>query len=46
MNQRNRVSFFNILSTCLLYGISIFPAPKFTRHLGTGGYDNVSNYNV
>ena len=46
MNQRNRVSFFNILSTCLLYGISIFTAPLFSRLLGTGGYGNVSNYNV
>ena len=46
MNRRNRVSFFNILSTCLLYGISIFTAPLFSRLLGTGGYGNLSNYNV
>ena len=46
MNQRNRVSFFNILSTLLLYGISIFTAPLFSRLLGTGGYGNVSNYSV
>ena len=46
MNQRNRVSYFNILSTCLLYGIPIFTAPLFSRLLGTGGYGNVSNYNV
>ena len=46
MNRRNRVSFFNILSTLLLYGISIFTAPLFSRLLGTGGYGNVSNYNV
>lgn len=46
MNHRNRVSFFNILSTLLLYGISIFTAPLFSRLLGTGGYGNVSNYSV
>lgn len=46
MNKRNRVTFFNILSTCLLYGISIFTAPLFSRLLGTGGYGNLSNYNV
>lgn len=46
MNRRNRVTFFNILSTCLLYGISIFTAPLFSRLLGTGGYGNLSNYNV
>lgn len=46
MKQRNRVTFFNILSTCLLYGISIFTAPLFSRLLGTGGYGNLSNYNV
>ena len=46
MKNRNRVSLFNILSTCLLYGISFFTAPLFSRLLGTGGYGNVSNYNV
>lgn len=46
MNKRNRVTFFNILSTCLLYGISIFTAPLFSRLLGTGGYGNLSNYNI
>ena len=46
MKQRNRVTFFNILSTCLLYGISIFTAPLFSRLLGTGGYGNLANYNV
>ena len=46
MKKRNRVGFLNILSTCLLYGISIITAPLFSRLLGTGGYGNVSNYNV
>ena len=46
MKQRNRVTFFNILSTCLLYGISIFTAPLFSRLLGTGGYGNLANYKV
>ena len=38
MKRQNRVAFFNILSTILLRGISIFTAPLFTRLLGTGGY--------
>lgn len=46
MEKRNRVGFLNILSTCLLYGISIITAPLFSRLLGTDGYGNVSNYNV
>ena len=46
MKQRNRVTFFNILSTCLLYGISIFTAPLLSRLLGTGGYGTLANYNV
>ena len=46
MEKRTRVGFLNILSTCLLYGISIITAPLFSRLLGTGGYGNVSNYNV
>ena len=46
MKKRTRVGFLNVLSTCLLYGISIITAPLFSRLLGTGGYGNVSNYNV
>ena len=46
MKNRNRVSLFNILSTCLLYGISLFTAPLFSRLLGTDGYGAVANYTV
>ena len=46
MNRRNRVAFFNILSTVLLRGISIFTAPLFTRLLGTGGYGVTQIYNT
>lgn len=44
MKSRNRVAFFNILSTVLLRGISIFTAPLFSRLLGTDGYGVVSVY--
>ena len=46
MKNRNRVSIYNILSTCLLYGISFFTAPLFSRLLGTDGYGAVANYTV
>ena len=46
MKNRNRVSVFNMLSTCLLYGISLFTAPLFSRLLGTDGYGAVANYTV
>lgn len=38
MKRQNRVAFFNILSTLLLRGISIFTMPLFTRLLGDGNY--------
>ncbi|MBQ3504015.1 MAG: oligosaccharide flippase family protein [Oscillospiraceae bacterium] len=46
MKSRNRVAFFNILSTVLLRGISIFTAPLFSRLLGDEGYGVVSIYMV
>ena len=46
MNRRNRVAFFNILSTILLRGISIFTAPLFTRLLGASGYGVTQIYNT
>ena len=46
MKRQNRVAFFNILSTILLRGISIFTAPLFTRLLGTGGYGVTQIYNT
>lgn len=38
MKRQNRVAFFNILSTLLLRGMSIFTMPLFTRLLGTSNY--------
>ena len=38
MKRQNRIAFFNILSTLLLSGISIFTAPLFSRLLGTNNY--------
>lgn len=46
MKRQNRVAFFNILSTLLLRGISIFTMPLFTRLLGTGGYGVTQVYNT
>lgn len=46
MKKQNRVAFFNILSTVLLRGISLFTAPLFSRMLGTNGYGVVSVYNI
>ncbi len=46
MKRRNRVAFFNILSTVLLRGISIFTAPLFTRLLGDSGYGVTQIYNT
>ena len=46
MKRRNRVAFFNILSTVLLRGISIFTAPLVTRLLGDSGYGVTQIYNT
>ena len=46
MKKQNRIVFFNILSTVLLQGISLFTAPVFSRLLGTRGYGVVSIYTV
>ena len=46
MKRQNKVAFFNILSTMLLRGISMFTAPLFSRLLGTEGYGIVSLYTV
>lgn len=46
MKKQNRVALFNILSTVLLRGISIFTAPLFTRLLGTDGYGVTQIYNT
>ena len=46
MKKQNKVAFFNILSTILLRGISLFTAPLFSRLLGTDGYGIVSIYTI
>lgn len=46
MKKQNKVAFFNIMSTMLLRGISLFTAPLFSRMLGTNGYGVVSIYTV
>lgn len=46
MKRQNRVAFFNILSTLLLRGISIFTAPLFSRLLGDSGYGVMAIYTI
>lgn len=46
MKRRNRVAMFNIMSTVLLNGISIFTGPLFSRMLGTSGYGSLKIYNI
>ena len=46
MKKQNRVALFNILSTVLLRGISLFTAPLFSRLLGTNGYGVLSIYTI
>ena len=46
MKQRNRVTVFNMVSTLILTGISIFTSPLFSRLLDTSGYGILSTYNV
>lgn len=46
MKKKNRVAFFNILSTLILRCISLITAPVFSRLLGTSGYGVLSNFNV
>ena len=46
MKKQNKVAFFNILSTVLLRGISLFTAPVISRMLGTEGYGVVSVYTI
>lgn len=45
MKKINRIAFFNILSTLILRGISIFSSPIFARLLGTSGFGVLSGYN-
>lgn len=46
MKKKNRIAFFNILSTILLRGISLFSSPIFSRLVGTGGFGVLSVYNI
>ena len=46
MKKQNKVAFFNILSTILLRGISLFTAPLFSRLLGTASYGVVQIYTI
>ncbi len=46
MKRQNRIAFFNILSTVLLNGISIFTGPLFSRLLGDSGYGLLKIYNI
>ena len=46
MRKQNKVAIFNIMSTILLKGISLFTAPIFSRLLGTNGYGVVSIYTL
>ncbi|MBQ8834486.1 MAG: oligosaccharide flippase family protein [Oscillospiraceae bacterium] len=46
MKRQNRVAFFNILSTVLLQGISVFTAPLIADMLGTSGYGVVRIYTI
>lgn len=46
MKKQNKVAFFNILSTILLRGISLFTAPLIARLLDDEGYGIVSLYTI
>lgn len=42
----NKITGFNIMSTILLQGITLFTSPIFSRFLGTSNYGIVSVYNT
>lgn len=46
MKRQNRIAFFNILSTLILRGVSIFTAPLISRLLGDSDYGVVSIYTI
>lgn len=46
MKQRNRVAFFNILSTVVLKGSAFFTGMIFARLLGGSGYGSLKLYNI
>lgn len=46
MKKQNKVAFFNILSTVLLRGISLFSAPLFSRLLSPSSYGVVNIYTI
>lgn len=46
MKQRNRIAFFNILSTVVLKGSAFFTGMLFSRLLGGSGYGQLKLYNI
>lgn len=46
MKKQNKVAFFNLLSTVLLRGISLFSAPLFSRLLSPSSYGVVNIYTI
>ena len=46
MKQRNRIAFFNILSTVVLKGSAFFTGMLFSRLLGGSGYGSLKLYNI
>lgn len=46
MKQRNRIAFFNILSTVVLKGSAFFTGMLFARLLGGSGYGQLKLYNI
>ena len=46
MKQRNRIAFFNILSTVVLKGAAFFTGMLFSRLLGGSGYGQLKLYNI
>lgn len=46
MKQRNRIAFFNILSTVVLKGSAFFTGMLFARLLGGSGYGSLKLYNI
>lgn len=46
LKNRNKIIFFNLLSTIVLQGLTFFSAPVFSDILGTANYGIVSVYNT
>ena len=46
IKNKNKIIFFNLLSTIVLQGLTFFAAPIFSSVLGTANYGIVSVYNT